>query len=113
MLVDRGRFGPYVKVLKKYYSIKEIDPYTITKEQALKVIKDKKEADAKKEIKTFEGEDIQILDGRYGPYVKDSKNKKNARIPKETDPKTLTLEQCKELLEKAPAKKRRPRKKKE
>ncbi|MEO1120641.1 MAG: DNA topoisomerase I [Pseudomonadota bacterium] len=102
-----GRFGPYVKYGSKFASIKEDDPYTITLERALEVIKEKKIADANRLIQDFPDDGIQVLNGRYGPYV--TNKEKNARVPKDTDPKSLTLEQCKEMLEKAPV--RRGRKK--
>ena len=96
-----GRFGPYVKYGAKYVSLKaEDDPYTITLERALEVIEAKKIADANRIISDFGVDDIQVLNGRYGPYVTDKK--KNARIPKDRDPKTLTLEECRALLAAAP-----------
>ncbi|HEY4210071.1 MAG TPA: DNA topoisomerase I [Steroidobacteraceae bacterium] len=97
-----GRFGPYVKYGAKYVSLKEDDPYTITHERALEVIRLKKEADANRIITDFgtDGDGIQVLNGRYGPYVTDGK--KNAKIPKDRDPKTLTLPECRTLIEQAP-----------
>jgi DNA topoisomerase-1 len=97
-----GRFGPYVKYGSKYVSLKEHDPYDVTLEQALEVIKLKQEADANRTITDFgpDGDDIQVLNGRYGPYV--TNKKKNAKIPKDRDPKTLTLEECRVLIEQAP-----------
>ena len=74
-----GRFGPYVKYDNKYVSIRSEDPHTITLERALELIQAKKEADANREIKIFPGSSVQILNGRYGPYITDGK--KNARIP--------------------------------
>jgi DNA topoisomerase-1 len=103
-----GRFGPYVRYGKKYVSLKaDDDPFTITLDRALELIKEKKEADANRIIKEFEAEGILVLNGRYGPYITDGN--KNARIPKDVDPASLTLEQCQEAIEKAPA--RRGRKK--
>ncbi|MFT5219907.1 MAG: DNA topoisomerase-1 [Gammaproteobacteria bacterium] len=99
-----GRFGPYVKFGSKYASLKVKegdDPFTITLERALELVAEKKEFDANREIKLFDGTEIKILRGRYGPYITDGI--KNARIPKEVeDPATLTLETCQELIEKAP-----------
>jgi DNA topoisomerase-1 len=95
-----GRFGPYVKYGAKYASLKEDDPYTITLERALEVIEAKKLADANRIIQDFGVDDIQVLNGRYGPYITDKK--KNAKIPKERDPKTLTLEECRAMLAAAP-----------
>ncbi len=101
-----GRFGPYVKILSKFYSIKEDDPYTITLKRALEVVAEKKKADAEKIIKTFEGTDIEVLNGRYGPYITDLTTKTNAKIPKDIEPKNLTLEECKKLLEENPTRSR-------
>lgn len=104
--VSIGRFGPYVKYDKKFASLgKEDDPYTINLERAIELVEAKKKADAEKEIQIFPDSDIKVLNGRYGPYVTDGK--KNARIPKDTDPKSLTFEQCQELIEAAPAKRGR------
>jgi len=99
-----GRFGPYIKYDSKFVSLKVKegdDPFTVTLERALELVAEKKEFDANREIKIFEGTDIKILRGRYGPYITDGV--KNARIPKDVeDPETLTLETCQELIEKAP-----------
>ncbi len=104
-----GRFGPYVRYGDKYVSIKGDDPYTIELPRALELIEEKKAADANRIILDFEDEGIQVLNGRYGPYITD-KNK-NARVPKDRDPKTLTLDECKELLAAAPERGRRGKKK--
>ena len=104
-----GRFGPYIKYGSKFVSLKEDDPYTVTLERALVVIEEKKIADANRLILDFEDEGIQVLNGRYGPYI--TNKEKNARVPKDTDPKTLTLEICKELLEKAPVRRGKKKKK--
>ena len=98
-----GRFGPYVKYGKKFVSIKKEDPYTITLERALELIKEKEVADANRIIRQFEESDIQVLKGRYGPYI--TNGKKNARIPKDTDPASLSLEACEQLLANAPSRK--------
>lgn len=104
--VNIGRFGPYVKFGSRYASLKkEDDPYTIELPRALELVAEKKEADANRFIKVFEEAGIQILNGRYGPYITDGN--KNARIPKDEDPKALTLEQCRTLLAAAPEKKGR------
>ena len=103
-----GRFGPYVKYGTKFASLKkEDDPYTVTLQRALEIVEEKKTADAEREIRIFEEQNIKVLKGRYGPYVTDGK--KNARIPKETEPASLTLEECVELLASA---KTRPKRKK-
>ena len=98
-----GRFGPYVKYGKKYVSIKNDDPYTITLETALDYIAKKKIEDANKVIKVFEEQNIQILNGRYGPYITDGK--KNVKIPKDKDPASLSLEECEKMIVEAPEKK--------
>jgi len=100
IVANVGRFGPYVKYGSKYASLKEDDPYTVTLERAREVIRLKKEADANRIIQDFAGEGIQVLNGRYGPYVSDGK--KNAKTPKERDPKSLTLAECRALLAAAP-----------
>ena len=105
-----GRFGPYVRYGDKFVSIRDDDPYTIGLEKALEFIVEKKEADKQRIIQDFEDEGIQVLNGRYGPYVTDKS--KNAPVPKDREPASLTLEECKELLEKAPARGRRGAKKK-
>ena len=105
-----GRFGPYVRYGDKFVSIRDDDPYTIGLEKALEFIVEKKEVDRQRIIQDFEDEGIQVLNGRYGPYVTDKS--KNARVPKDREPASLTLEECKELLEKAPARGRRGAKKK-
>jgi DNA topoisomerase-1 len=96
-----GRFGPYIKYGAKYVSLKPPDdPYTVTLERALEVIAAKKEADANRIIQDFGVDNIQVLNGRYGPYITDGK--RNARMPKDTEPKAITLETCRELLANAP-----------
>ncbi|MEM7408539.1 MAG: DNA topoisomerase I [Pseudomonadota bacterium] len=106
-----GRFGPYVKFGKKYASLgKEDDPYTITFERAMELVIAKREADANRNIQIFDDAGISVLNGRFGPYVTDGS--RNAKIPKEEDPKTLSLERCRELLETAPARRRGASKKK-
>jgi DNA topoisomerase-1 len=105
-----GRFGPYVRYGDKYVSIRgDDDPYTIELPRALELIELKKIEDANRIIQDFEDDGIQVLNGRYGPYITDKK--KNARVPKDRDPKSLTLEECKELLEAAPERGRRGKKK--
>ena len=114
VVVNIGRFGPYVVHDKKFVSIpKGEDPYTITYDRAVELIQQKREADANKTIKLFaENPDIQILNGRYGPYIK--AGKKNVKVPKGKEPADLTLEECLTLAENAPEKKGRFfRKKKE
>jgi DNA topoisomerase I len=100
VVANVGRFGPYVKYGSKYVSLKEDDPYTVTLERALEVIRLKQEADLRRIIQDFPAAGIQVLNGRYGPYITD--RKKNARVPKDRDPKSLTLEECQALLAAAP-----------
>ena len=105
-----GRFGPYVRYGDKYVSIRgDDDPYTIELPRALELIEQKKIEDANRIIQDFEEEGIQVLNGRYGPYI--TNKKKNARVPKDREPKSLTLEECQELLAAAPERGRRGKKK--
>jgi len=89
-----GRFGPYVRLGNEFYSLgKDDDPYTLTEERAIEIIEAKRKADAEKVILSFEqNPEVQVLNGRYGAYIK--VGKQNVRIPKGKDPKTLTLEEC-------------------
>jgi len=101
-----GRFGPYVQYGdKKFVSIKDDDPYTVELPRALELIRAKEEFDANRTILDFPEAGIQVLNGRFGPYITD--RVKNAKIPKERDPKTLTLDECKELLAAAPVRRGR------
>jgi DNA topoisomerase-1 len=89
-----------VKYGAKYASLKTDDPYEITPERALEVIREKEIADANRLILDFPDAGIQVLNGRYGPYITDKA--RNAKIPKDRDPKALTLEECQTLLAAAP-----------
>ena len=103
--VGVGRFGPFVKQGNTYASLKvEDDPYTIELPRALQIVQEKLEMLANRVIKDF-GNGVQVLNGRYGPYITDGE--KNARIPKDQEPKDLTEAQCIELLAAAPVKKGR------
>jgi DNA topoisomerase-1 len=96
-----GRFGPYIQYgAKKFVSIKDDDPYKVELPRALELIKAKEVLDANRIILDFPDAGIQVLNGRYGPYITD--RAKNAKIPKDRDPKTLTLDECKELIAAAP-----------
>src|SRR5262249_23752448 len=96
-----GRFGPYVQYgAKKFASVKDDDPYKLELPRALELIRQKEEQDANRIINDFTDAGIQVLNGRYGPYITD--RIKNARIPKDRDPKSLTLDECRELLAAAP-----------
>jgi len=98
MTVGIGKFGPYVKHTGKFYSLKKDvdDPYTITGERGMELIKEKREGDAQKIISEFG--DIRVLNGRYGPYLVYDGD--NYRIPKGTDPHKLTREECLAIIEK-------------
>ena len=96
-----GRFGPYIQVGKLFVSIKPEDPHTITLEKARELYAAKLQAEAEKNIADF-GDGVKVLNGRFGPYITDGA--KNAKVPKDTDPKTITHEQALELLKAAPAK---------
>ena len=115
VMVSTGRFGSYasfvntevrellekqavkgIDLVKNNVSIEPEDPHIIELEQALIFINDKKKSDAEKEIQLFEGEAVQILDGRWGPFITDGF--KNAKIPKDRDPVSLTLDECKSIL---------------
>lgn len=100
-----GRFGPYIQVGKLYVSIKPLDPHDITHEQALELYAEKLKAEAEKNIADF-GDGIKVLNGRFGPYITDGK--KNVKIPKDTDPKSITHEQAKEMIANATPRKRPP-----
>ena len=99
-----GRFGPYIRFGNKFVSLKDIDPHEVTLKHALKLIAEKKEFEANRIIKTFDGSDIQVLRGRYGPYITDGQ--KNARMPKDREPESLTQAECEELIAAAPERKR-------
>ncbi len=100
IVANVGRFGPYLKYGAKYASLKTDDPYEVTPERALEVIREKEIADANRLILDFPDAGIQVLNGRYGPYITDKQ--RNAKIAKDRDPKTLTLEECQALLAAAP-----------
>jgi DNA topoisomerase-1 len=101
IIANVGPFGPFLKYgQKKYVSLKEDDPYTIELPRALEVIRLKQEADAARLITDFGVENLQVLNGRFGPYV--TNGKKNAKIPKDRDPKSITLEEARVMIEQAP-----------
>jgi DNA topoisomerase-1 len=99
VIVDTGKYGPYIRHSGKFYSLKKgiDDPYTIDLGRAIEIIREKREAEKQKVIKEFD--DILVLNGRYGPYI--SKDKKNYRLPKGCDPQKLTKEECLDIIEKA------------
>jgi DNA topoisomerase-1 len=105
MKANIGRYGPYILHKGKFVSLKkEQDPYHITAEEAIELILAKREADKNKFIKEFENEDIHVLNGRWGPYIK--QGRKNFKIPKEFTAEDLTLEDCLKIIEEAPAKRK-------
>ncbi len=105
-----GRFGPYIQVGKLYISIKPLDPLTITEAEAHKFYAERLEKEANKYIKQFKKSGIDIINGPYGPYI--TNGKKNARIPKSAEPSKITEAEAKEMLDKAPERKKRAFKRK-
>ena len=96
-----GRFGPFAKVGTMFVSLpKEDDPYEVTLERAIEIIKAKEQMLAERVIKTFNDGAIQVLKGKYGPYITDGE--KNGKIAKDVDPNELTLEDCIASLAAAP-----------
>lgn len=104
MVVGVGKYGPYIRHRSKFYSLTGTDdPYTIKSDRAIGIIREKRAQEENRNIKQFEEEpELQILNGRYGPYI--SYKKKNYRIPKSRKPEELTLKECREIIEKADAK---------
>ncbi len=98
-----GRFGPYIQVDKLFISIKPLDPHTITHQEALELYAAKLTSEAEKNIADF-GDGLKVLNGRYGPYITDGS--KNAKIPKDMEPKSITHDQAKEMIAAAPAAKK-------
>jgi len=101
-----GRFGPYIQYGKKYVSLKEVSPEEVSLETALELIAAKEKLDAERIIKVFEDSEIQVLNGRFGPYIwngkKRGKGQKNVTVQKvfgDKDPVDLTLEECKKAIE--------------
>jgi len=108
--IGTGRFGPYVLHAKKYTSLpKGADPMSITLEEAIAVVEAKRKADAQKVVKTFaDAPDLQILNGRFGPYIKYQGS--NYKLPKTAgDPQALTAEKCMEIVNGQGTTKRRKR----
>ena len=100
LVIGVGKYGPYVRHKSKFYSLsKTDDPFTIESERAIEIIIEKRAQEENRNIKQFDEEPgLLILNGRYGPYI--SFNKKNYRIPKSKKPEKLTLEECREIIEK-------------
>lgn len=105
IIANIGRFGPYIKVGKLFVSIKPESPFEITEDKARELYQAKLDAESAKHIAQWG--DIQVLNGRYGPYITDGT--KNVKIPKDIEPKSITEEQAKEILAKAPTKAKRAR----
>jgi len=98
LTVSIGRFGPYVRFGDKYVSLKkEDDPYTVSRDRAVELIAEKLAADKSRELRSFEDSAVRILNGRFGPYITDGAQ--NARLPKDTDPLSITLASALALLE--------------
>ena len=105
ILINIGPFGPYVKCGKTNVSMKEIDIFSLSEQEAISRIEEKREIDANREIKIFESSGIKVLNGMYGPYITDGK--KNVRVPKDIEPQSLDENTCIEMIKNAP--KRRAR----
>ncbi len=99
-----GRFGPYVRYGKSYVSLKTEDPYSVSRERALELIAAHQQAAANKVLQAFPDSAVQILNGRFGPYITDGQ--KNVRLPKGREPASLALAECESLLRAAPEKKK-------
>ncbi|MEE8339184.1 MAG: type I DNA topoisomerase [Xanthomonadales bacterium] len=99
-----GRFGPYIRYGDKFVSLNDIDPHTVELSHALELVAAKKQADLDRILRTWEGSDVQILKGRWGPFITDGK--KNARMPKDREVESLTLEECLAAIEAVPDKRR-------
>jgi DNA topoisomerase-1 len=97
IIASSGRFGPYIKYMGSFISTgKDSDPYTIDLESAISIIETNKKSELQKQIKSFPEEGIDILNGKYGAYIKKGKN--NYKIPKGTDPATLDLDSVKKII---------------
>lgn len=100
-----GRFGPYVRYGNKFVSLGDEDPLSVSTQRALELVAEKKAADKARILRTFDGSEIQVLNGRWGPYITDGK--KNAKLPKEKTPESLTLEEAETAIAAAPEKRKR------
>ena len=99
MVAAIGRFGPFIRHDGKFVSIpKEFDPLTITPDEAIQLIEEKRKKDEQRFVKKFDEEpELEILNGRFGPYISYQKN--NYRIPRTVkDPAALTLEECRQII---------------
>ncbi len=103
-----GRFGPFAKRGATYASLgKDDDPYTIGFERAVQIVRDREAFLANRIIRKFDGSPIEILNGRFGPYITDGE--KNGKIPKDREPSSLSQAECEEILANAPARPARGR----
>jgi DNA topoisomerase-1 len=111
MVVGTGRFGSYIRHNNQFVSLpKKFDPYSVTANEAIERIQEKRKKDSERLIKTFaENADIQVLNGRYGPYI--SYQKSNYKIPKSANPAELTCEECLKIINSDSAAKKRTEKK--
>ena len=110
--VNVGRFGPYIQVGKEYVSLPAtLDPLSVSLDEAIELVQLKRQYEQKRQIKTFdENPDVEILNGRYGPYI--AMSGKNYKIPSGVDPASLDLAACMEIIEKAAEKPAAPRRRK-
>ena len=103
IIASSGRFGPYLKFDGKFISMgKDHSPYTVDIETAVSIIEENSKKEEQKLIKSFSNEGIEILNGRFGPYIKRGKN--NYKIPKGKDPVSLELEEILKIIETTPEK---------
>lgn len=108
VICSKGKFGPYIKYGSSFVSLKRgLSPYTVTLEQAVAMIEENEQKQIKKDIKSFPEHDIEILNGRYGAYLKH--NGENYKLPKDSDPEALTLEECLKIIEGGPVAKKATR----
>ena len=110
--VNVGRFGPYIQVGKEFVSLPAtLDPLSVSLDEAIELVQQKRQFEQKRQIKTFdENPDVEILNGRYGPYI--AMSGKNYKIPTGVDPASLDLAACMEIIEKAAEKPATPRRRK-
>lgn len=98
LTVNIGRFGPYVRHKNAFYSIKKTDPVDVDKDKAIEIIEEKRKQAESNTIREYkENQDVKVLKGRYGPYIKIGKQ--NFKIPRDHDPEKLTLEDCIKISE--------------
>ncbi|WP_288471617.1 type I DNA topoisomerase [uncultured Porphyromonas sp.] len=104
MTVAVGRFGPYIRHAGKFYSLpKDTDPLSCTAEQAIEIIREKRESEEKSLLKSFaEDADLSIRTGRFGPYLKYKTD--NYKLPKDVDPTSMSYDDCMKLIAETPAK---------